>query len=226
MAGSINRRLLVTFGGGVVVLVVALGGAIYVVRRDHGPRPPPPASAGGLVVQMGRSDDAKVDPKRPLRCFVNGQLEGLETLADCAKKNGVATEALDVGVDQTGALAAANQAGPDITPLPPAEGETNAAVPPGDAGAGAVAAAARGPTGECWRYAAGNWRKVGDGLALNACVQLLFAGHCEKPGGASYGRWMGQTIRLVPHRVEISSDNKVFRTVVEQVDTNCAIPDF
>ncbi len=209
-----------------MVLAVALGAAIFAVWRDHGPRPPPPASTGGLVVQMGRSDDAKLDPKKPLRCFVNGQFEGLETLSDCAKKNGVATEALDVGVDQTGALAAANQAGAAITPLPPAENQSGPAAATGDGASPTAPTAWRGPMGECWRYAAGAWRKVGDGLALNACVQLLFAGHCEKPGGASYGRWMGQTIRLVPHRVEISSDNKSFRAVAEQADTGCAITDF
>jgi hypothetical protein len=209
---------MLTVGGGLVVLALAVGTAVFVVRRDRGPRPPPPASTGGLVVQMGRTDDAKLDPKKPLRCFVNGQFEGLETLSDCAKKNGVATEALDVGVDQTGALAAADQAGSNLTPLPPADQTTPAA-----SAAPATPAAA---VGECWRYAVGTWRKAGDGMTLNTCVQLLFAGRCEKPGGASYGRWMGQTVRLVPHRVEISSDNKSFRLVIDQADSGCLIPDF
>ena len=62
-------------------------------------------------------------------------------------------------------------------------------------------------------------------MGLNACVQALFAGRCEKSGGASYGRWGAQTVRLVPHRVEISSDNKSFRTLVEQADAGCSIPD-
>jgi hypothetical protein len=222
MARPLDRTLLLTVGGGVVVLAVALGAAVFVVRRDHGPRPPPPASTSGLIVQMGRSDDAKLDPKKPLRCFVNGQFEGLETLADCAKKNGVATEALDVGVDQTGALAAADQAGANLTPLPPADDQAQAV----DGASSSAAVAVHGPASECWRYASGAWRKVGDGLTLDACVQLLYAGHCEKSGGASYGRWMGQTLRLVPHRVEISSDNKTFRLVVEQPDGGCVIPDF
>jgi len=219
MAGPIDSRLLLSVGGGVVVLALAVGAAVFVVRKDHGPKAPPPAATGGLVVQMGRSDDAKLDPSKPLRCFVNGQFEGNETLADCAKKNGVATEALDVGVDQTGALAAANQAGAALTPLPPSSEVV-------DGAAAAQAAAPTGPVGECWRYSANTWRKAGDAMALNACVQMLFAGHCEKPGGASYGRWMGQTVRLVPHRVEISSDNKSFRSVVEQPDGACAIPEF
>lgn len=221
MAAPKDRRLLLTVGGGLVVLVLAAGGAWLAVRGDRGPRPPPPASTSGPVVQMGRSDDAKVDPHKPLRCFVNGQLVGLETLSDCARQNGVATEALDVGVDQTGALAAANQPGSALTPLPPAE-SAEAAVSAAETSAPAPSA----PVGECWRYAAGGWRRVGDGLALGACVQLLFAGHCEKPGGASYGRWMGQTVRLVPHRVEISSDNKTFRPVTDQSDAGCAITPF
>lgn len=208
---------MLTVGGGLVVVALAVGAALFVVRHDRASGPPP-ASVGGLVVQMGRPEDAKLDPQKPLRCFVGGQFVGLETLADCAKKNGVATEALDVGVDQTGALAAANKDAAAVTPLPPA-GD--------DAGQDAVATpAATGPAGECWRYGAGDWRKVGDGMTLSACVQLLFAGRCEKPGGASYGRWMGQTVRLVPHAVELSADNKSFRQVVQQADANCSIPDF
>ena len=50
---------------------------------------------------------------------MDGQLVGEETLADCAKRNGVATEALDIGVDQTGQLAAANQNNAMATPLAP-----------------------------------------------------------------------------------------------------------
>ena len=36
-----------------------------------------------------------------------GQFVGEFTLAECARRNGVATDALDVGIDETGALAAA-----------------------------------------------------------------------------------------------------------------------
>jgi hypothetical protein len=217
MAQALDRRLLISVGGGLVVLAVAVGGALYVLHHDEGSKAPPPASTGGLVVQMGRSEDAKIDPGKTLRCFVNGQFVGLETLPNCAKKNGVAAGALDVGVDQTGALAAAGRSGAAVTPLPPSDA-AEAAI----GGEGAQ----RGPVGECWRYSSGEWRKAGDGMALSACVQLLFAGRCESPGGASYGRWMGQTVRLVPHRVEISSDNMNFRTVVQQSDTGCGIPNF
>lgn len=224
MAQRVDRSLIVAVAGGVIVLAAALGGSWLVVRGDKGPKTLPPASMGGLVVQMGQSSNAPLDPNRQLRCFVNGQFEGMETLSDCAKKNGVATEALDVGIDQTGALAAASPSGDSVTPLPPAEAEASGEA----AGPGSVAAqsAPRGPAGECWRYGGGGWRKVGDGLTLDACVQLLFAGHCARPGEAAYGRWMGQTVRLVPHEVQISPDNMNFRPVVEQSDQGCVIPDF
>ena len=214
-----DRRFLLTVGGGLLAVLIAAGLGVGIMSREHKPKTPPPASVGGLVVQMGRDDDTKVDPTRQLRCFVNGQFVGLDTLADCARKNGVATQALDVGIDQTGALGA-GEAGPALTPLPPPS--SPAPVAAGPDSPGAVAA---GPTGACLRYSGSTWRKVGESQSLNACVQALFAGRCEKPGGASYGRWAAQTLRLVPHRVEISSDNKSFRTLVEQADASCSIPD-
>jgi hypothetical protein len=201
---------MLTVGGGILVLAAATGAAWFVVLGDHGQRATPPASVGGLIVQMGHGEDTKVDATTQLRCFVDGQFVGLETLSDCARKNGVATQALDVGVDQTGALAA----------------NTPSAAPPAASQAAQAVGAAEGPAGECWRYAGGGWRKVGDGLGLSACVRMLFDGHCEQPGGADYGRWMGQTVRLVPHRVEISADNKSFRLVIQQADGGCQLPDF
>src|ERR1017187_10985386 len=120
MAPDERRRLVVNVGGAILVLLIAAWVAVLFKARDRSPAPPPPASNAGLVVQAGRPDDAKLDQKRLLRCFVAGQFEGVETLADCARKNGVATEALDVGADQTGALAATDgQAGAVVTPLPP-----------------------------------------------------------------------------------------------------------
>src|SRR5206468_8925951 len=54
-----------------------------------------------------------------LRCFVNGQFVGELPLAVCAQRNGVATGSLDVGLDPSGALAAAsNAASSGLTPLP------------------------------------------------------------------------------------------------------------
>src|ERR1700759_3434874 len=67
---------------------------------------PPPAEQASMVIRQGRPDDAKLDPKRELGCFVNGQYVGLATWADCAKRNGVATGDLDVGIGPQGGLAA------------------------------------------------------------------------------------------------------------------------
>src|SRR6185437_52804 len=91
----------------------------------HKPAEPPPASQGGLTVVSGRDDDTKLDPKRPLRCFVGGQFVGELPLAVCAQRNGVATGALDVGLDQAGALAATNGVNSTLTPLPTPQAATS-----------------------------------------------------------------------------------------------------
>ncbi len=213
-----DRRVVLAIGAGVALLLGILIAAT-IMRGDNGPDEPPPASTGGLVVQTGRDDDAKLDASRPIRCFVAGQFVGEVTLADCAQRNGVATGALDVGVDETGALAASDVAGTILAPLPP-KAEPAAPAPTVVADTPAPSAASGGPS--CLRYAGGNWSAVG-ASDLNACVQTLFAGQCEKRGGATYGRWGDQTLRLVKDKVEISSDNRRFRTLTEQ-GPNCSIP--
>ena len=196
--------------GGLVALVAGLGLAFMIMSRDDGSSRPPPASQGGLVVQATRpEDDGKLGP---LRCFVGGQFVGELTLAQCAERNGVATGALDVGLDETGALAAADVAGTVLTPLPPdAAGQpVNPVTPP-------VVEESAAPTAiaTCWRYTPNGWRSVGD-MDRGTCVANLFEGVCEDRGAALYGRWGEQTVRLVTGRVEISSDNRRFRTLVEQ----------
>jgi hypothetical protein len=207
-----DRRVILGLGGA-LALVAAVGAALGIKASDDGPQPPPPASQGGLVVQTGAPDDS-LDSAKPLRCFVGGQFVGMATLDDCAHKNGVAAGALDVGIDETGALAAAGAAGPLITPLPPP-----AAVAP------APVVADQAPSAECWRHA-GEWRQLPQPMTQSACVQALFSGRCERPGSASYGRWGDQTLRLVPGKVEVSSDNRTFRTLVDQPPGGCAIPAF
>ena len=224
-----RSRLLVIVGGAVLVVVIAALAALLFKARDQAPQTPPPASTGGLVVQTqtGQADDGKLDPKKSLRCFVAGQFEGVETLADCARKNGVATEALDVGIDQTGALAAANgQAGATLTPLPPPSSSSRPPRRRPTPRRPPAPTPARGPVGDCLRYAGSTWRKVGTAMPLSVCVQALFSGHCAKPGEIAYGRWGDNALRLVPHRVEMSDDNRSFRLVVEQVDDGCVIPQF
>lgn len=215
-----DRRILIALGA---ALALAAGvGIAGMMTRGPKTTEPPPASQGGLVVETGAPDDERLDPARPLRCFVAGQYVGEVTLAECAKRNGVATGALDVGIDESGALAAADQAGTVLTPLPPQDVTAlTPAQPP--AAAPAEAQASSGPPADCLSYAAGRWREVASQAPLSACVQALFAGRCEKPGGATYGRWGEQTLRLVPGKVEISSDNRSFKTLVEQ-GANCGFP--
>jgi len=210
-----DRRTRIALGGAAVALIagglVATG--LILPHRDEA-APPPPASRAGLVIEQGPRSD-HVDPEKPLRCFVRGQFVGEMSLSRCAQQNGVATAALDVGVDASGALAATGQAGTVLTPLPPTEQTPpQPAPPPQPAGP---------PAGACWRYADNQWRRLPTDLTLNACLQALYAGRCEKPGAASYGRWMQQTLRLVPGRVEISADNHSFRTLTDQ-GPGCSLP--
>ena len=216
-----DRRVLLG-GGAVLALIAGLGIALGLMHGAKAPNEAPPASRGGLVVETGRADDTKLDAARPLRCFVGGQFVGETTLAECAKKNGVATGALDVGVDETGALAAADQAGLVLTPLPP-PAETVAVAAPAATTTAPTPAAASTPLAVCWRYAGGEWRKQPGEITLNACVQQLYSGKCERPGGATYGRWGDETLRRVPGRVESSSDNRTFHSIIEQ-GPDCSIP--
>ena len=219
-----DRRNLPVLIGGALALMAGLGVAFALVSGHRNETPPPaPASQGGLVIDATPPEEGKLDPAKPLRCFVGGQFVGELTLADCAKRNGVATGALDVGVDQSGQLAAADQAGTVLTPLPPAESAAPIVAVPGPAPTVAAPSASLTPAGACWRYQDGEWRKLPADLTLNACIQALFAGRCERPGGASYGRWMAQTLRLAPGRVEVSGDNRSFRVLAEQA-AGCAIP--
>ncbi len=214
-----DRRIVLALGGGVALLLGILI-AVSIMRGSKAPAEPPPASQGGLVVETGRDDDSKLDPARPIRCFVAGQFVGELTLVQCAERNGVATGALDVGVDETGALAAADAAGTLLAPLPPAPSVAQPAQPNPATPSEPAPTQASGST--CWRYAGGAWSQAGT-MDLNSCVQTLFAGQCEKRGGATYGRWGDQTLRLVRDKVEISSDNRRFRTLVDQ-GPNCSIP--
>jgi hypothetical protein len=213
------RRTGLVIAGAAVALLAGVLIAWLLMRGGQEPASPPPASQAGLVIESG-PDDGKLDPAKPLRCFVEGQFVGELSLSECAQRNGVATDALDVGIDETGALAAADQAGMVLTPLPPTD---DAAGEDPDASAfDEPAAELTGPAAVCWRHTGGQWRRLSE-TSLEACVQTLFAGRCERPGRAAYGRWGPQTLRLVTGRVEISSDNQSFRTLVEQ-GSGCSIP--
>jgi hypothetical protein len=215
----LRDRRVILGAGAALALVLGLGAAVFFKSRDAGPKGPPPASKGGLVVEEGREES--LDPARPLRCFVGGQLIGAMTLAECAKKNGVATKALDLGVDATGALAAASDSGPVVQPLTVAQAQAvpTQAPPASPPTVAPIASGAGAPTAPCWRRDS-DWRRLPTDITLNACVQALFAGRCEKAGDAVYGRWGEETLRLLPRRVEISADNRTFRPLVDQ-GPNC-----
>jgi hypothetical protein len=202
-----DRRVILGLGAA-AALAAGLLIAWFFLKRDGRSSEPPPAAVGGLVVETGRDDDLTLD-------FVNGQFVGELPLAVCAQRNGVATGALDVGVDASGALAASNGVSANLTPLPPTPqttvtqtpGAANAAVP---APAPQAAGEPEAPTADCWRYAPGGWRELPGSMTQAACVQVLYAGHCQGRNEAMYGRWGNQTLRLTDGRVEISSDNRDF----------------
>lgn len=209
--------------GGIAVLLVAVAAATLISntskqKTPYGQLPPP-----GLQVDI--SEAPAIDAKRQqLRCFVNGQFVGMATLDECATKNGVAAQALDVGLDESGELVAAETASlappPPVAPsvveptIEPVQTETTIAE---------SSVAQSGPTGACLRFASGEWREVANGVTIGVCAQVLYDGRCERPGGASYGRWSDTTLRLVPGRVEQSADNKVFSLLVEQ-SKGCQVP--
>ncbi|HXU99351.1 MAG TPA: hypothetical protein VG166_02510 [Caulobacteraceae bacterium] len=219
-------RRVIALGGAALALVAGLVIAFEVaMHQSDDEEQAAPASEGGLLVQTGREDDLKLTPGRALRCFVGGKLVGEMPIAECANKNGVATGAMDVGLDASGSLAAGAASSVDLTPLPPPAPEATRAqanpaaeesVTEADVSGAAEALA-------CWRYGGGGWRRETAAMSLNACVQTLYAGHCAAPGTAAYGRWGDHTLRLVAGRVETSVDNASFRPLVQQ-QKGCAIP--
>ena len=88
------------------------------------------------------------------------------------------------------------------------------------------AEAPSGPTASCLRHTGSDWRSMSSSIGLEACVQILYSGTCVRPGEARYGRWGDTTLRLVPGRVEQSSDNSNFRTLAEQDRRTCTFPEF
>lgn len=215
---SPNNRTILAVGAGVAILAAIILALIF-GRGDPSPEAPL-AAKGGLTVDVAEAPT--LEPTRELRCFVDGQFVGMATLSDCARRNGLATEALDVGLDETGALAAA----PTAAFAPPPTLPTPVAVLPPEPTAAtptpSVQPAQQGGSA-CLRHTGSDWRSLSNNMSLNACVQALYAGTCVRPGDAQYGRWGETTLRLVPRRVEQSSDNVRFRTLAEQ-DRSCNFP--
>ncbi|WP_332660390.1 hypothetical protein [Brevundimonas sp.] len=215
-----DNRLLIAIGAGLAIVAAVVLALVFSSGRG-GSNGPPPAAQGGLTVDV--ADAPELNTTRELRCFVNGQFIGMATLTDCARRNGLATDALDVGIDETGALAAAPTASlappPSLPPVeltevePPVAAEPTQPQPTVQAASGSA----------CLRHTGSDWRSLSANMSLNACVQALYAGTCVRPGEALYGRWGETTLRLVPRRVEQSPDNNRFRTLVEQ-DRGCQFP--
>ena len=220
MALPKDNRVIIAIGAALVIIAAVVLALIFTGGGDKTPEAPP-ASRGGLTVDLAEAPS--LEPTRELRCFVNGQFVGLATLAACAQKNGLATDALDVGLDATGALAAAPTASfappPEAPPVLTVEPDPTTVLPSPDRPVKPVTAPSSGGT-QCLRHTGDDWRVLSTGMSLNACVQALYAGTCVRPGEAQYGRWGDTTLRLVPRRVEQSNDNIRFRTLAEQ-DRNC-----
>ena len=221
-----DRRIVAAVGAGAALLFAILIG-VFIVRGHRRPEATPAAlqaAAAGLQIQSGQADSSTASTK-PLRCFVGGQFTGMETVADCAKKNGVSAQALDVGLDPaTGAVTAASGTlAPPIQAAPPPPADTDAE-PKAEAQAAPPLQSAAAAPGDCLRYTPDGWRSAGAGVSLAQCTRALFEGRCERSGEALYGRWGQQTLRLVPGRVEMSSDNHSFHPLVQQNPQDCSLP--
>jgi len=215
-----DNRLPIAIGAGVAVVAAVGLALVFSGGRDRNPAPPP-AAQGGLTVDV--ADAPELNSTRELRCFVNGQYIGMATLSDCARRNGVATDALDVGIDETGALAAAPTAAFSPPPSAPPVELTEVEQPPISEPQPVEPAVQPVSGSACLRHTGSDWRSLSSNMSLNACVQALYAGTCVGPGEALYGRWGETTLRLVPRRVEQSPDNSRFRTLADQ-DRSCNFP--
>ncbi len=215
-----DNRLLIAIGAGLAIVAAVVIALILSGGRDRTPEPPP-AAQGGLTVNV--ADAPELNTTRELRCFVAGQYIGMATLSDCARRNGVATDALDVGIDETGALAAAPTAAFSPPPGAPPIELTEVEQPPLTEPQPVEPSIQPVPGATCLRHTGSDWRSLSSNMSLNACVQALYAGTCVRPGEALYGRWGDITLRLVPRRVEQSPDNSRFRALAEQ-DRGCQFP--
>lgn len=224
-----NNRMILIIGAALAVVLGLVIAFLLTGKKDPTPEPPP-ASKGGL--QLDVADAPSLEPTQQLRCYVNGQFVGMATLSDCAQRNGVATNALDVGVDDAGNLTAAEFAAfnppptlPDLMDgIDPSEFDESGVIAPLPTPQPTPQPQRpAAPGAPCLSYVGDSWRELSGGTTLNACVQAMFAGACLRPGEARYGRWGNTTLRLVPRRVEQSPNNQDFRTLVEQ-NRNCSIP--
>ena len=218
MATPPDNRIILAIGAGLAI-ILAIVLALLFTRGGGSEAPAGPK--GNLQVDVAEPES--LEPTRQLRCFVEGQFVGMLTLDECARRNGLATEALDVGIDETGELVAAPTASLAPPPtLPPVQVED---VPPVIETPIERAETPSRPGAACLRHTGSDWRSLSSNMGMEACVRALYSGTCVRPGEARYGRWGDMTLRLVPGRVEQSSDNTNFRTLTEQDRRTCTFPE-
>ncbi|ESQ91797.1 hypothetical protein ABAC460_05510 [Asticcacaulis sp. AC460] len=204
---------------GAVVAILAAVGVGLMLNRGHKDDPKMNGELPSLKYDVS-DPTPQMDPKKPLRCYVNGADVGELTVAECAQKNGIAQGQLDVGVDDQGNIAAAPTG--SLVPVPAAPTQTapttpTPVTPPATPTVVETPTApVAGATATCLRFNSGSWNREADNLTLGECVEQLYDGRCMSPGKASYGSWGKKTLRLVPNRVEVSDDNTNFRTLVDQ----------
>lgn len=155
----------VILGGGLAVITAALLATPLLL---HSPSHPTSAAAPSLRITHHQPAETPVTPHRSLPCYVNGVSVGALPLMDCAARNGVASGALDVGLQRpspTPATAAplpvqVAQASPPAipeaapsAPAPAPEARRRAAERPAPPAPERMAAAA--PSDHGWRRAFG-----------------------------------------------------------------------
>ena len=225
-----TNRVILAIGAGVAILAAIVLAVMFGSGREQTEAPPVDRPAG---LQVDLADAPSLEPTRELRCFVDGQFVGMATLADCAQRNGLATDGLDVGLDASGNLAAAPTASFAPPPELPTSDVADLNTDLGSPDLGPVEESGVQPRREpqvqrasgspCLRHTGSEWRQISGNMTLNQCVQALYAGTCVRPGDAQYGQHGGLTLRLVPRRVEQSTDNNRFRILAEQ-DRSCQFP--
>lgn len=214
-----DNRIVIIAGAALAVLAALIVAMVF-GASDPRSKAAPPASKGGLVVDV--ADAPGLDAERALSCYVGTQVV-TTTLADCARRNGVATERLDVGLDDSG-MRVASRPPPGPPPLTGLDEEVVVTQPVESIETVPEAQPAAPASGGSCMIHDGQWRTVASGVDLNRCVRALYAGRCVRPGEALYGRWGDSTLRLLPRRVEQSADNTRFRVLTRQ-DRACQFPD-
>ena len=113
-----NQRLVLILGGAAAVLAAVLVAVLLAGGPGKGETEPEATPTERAGLQLDVTDSESLSPDQQLRCFVGGRFVGMATLSDCAQRNGVASQALDVGLDSSGELTAVPfTPPPEVPPL-------------------------------------------------------------------------------------------------------------